>query len=88
MSQAENAAATSSTKLKRAYRKGNPLSSAEKKRLSVSRKKETHKVINLQILNERKDELQFICQKEGMTQAEVVQMLINQYYLHQILEGE
>lgn len=36
MSQIENAVTSSS---KRIYRKGNPLSSAEKKRLSISRKR-------------------------------------------------
>ncbi|HAD0068759.1 TPA_asm: transcriptional regulator, partial [Salmonella enterica subsp. enterica serovar Typhimurium] len=44
MSQIENAVTSSS---KRIYRKGNPLSSAEKKRLSISRKKTTHKELNV-----------------------------------------
>ncbi len=42
MSQTENAV-TSSSGAKRAYRKGNPLSDAEKQRLSVARKRASFK---------------------------------------------
>ncbi|HBL5468180.1 TPA: transcriptional regulator, partial [Enterobacter hormaechei] len=42
MSQVGNAV-TSSSKEKRPYRKGQPLSSGERKQRSVSRKKDTHK---------------------------------------------
>ncbi|EDR4731858.1 transcriptional regulator, partial [Salmonella enterica subsp. enterica serovar 4,[5],12:b:-] len=46
MSQTENAV-TSSTRKKRQYRKGAPLSPSERKMLSVSRKRETHKPVNV-----------------------------------------
>lgn len=78
MSQAENAAATSS-KPKRAYRKGNPLTSAEKKRLSTERKKATHKILNMFIKNESKDELLRICEETGLTQAEVIEVSIRHF---------
>ena len=51
MSQIENAVTSSP---KRIYRKGNPLTGAEKQRISVSRKKGTHKAINVFIQSELK----------------------------------
>ncbi|WP_274922719.1 RepB family protein, partial [Escherichia coli] len=45
MSQTENTV-TSSSGAKRAYRKGNPLSDAEKQRLSVARKRASFRVNN------------------------------------------
>ena len=75
MSQTVNAE-TSSTKNKRAYRKGNPLSAAEKKRLSVSRKKDTHKELKVYIENVYKEDLQQLCAHSGMTQARMIEVLI------------
>ncbi|HHY6273474.1 TPA: RepB family protein [Salmonella enterica] len=44
ISQVENAVTSSS---KRAYRKGNPLSVSERKMRSLSRKRDTHKPVNV-----------------------------------------
>ena len=46
MSQTENTV-TSSSGAKRAYRKGNPLSDAEKQRLSVARKRASFKEVKV-----------------------------------------
>lgn len=73
MSQIENAVTSSS---KRAYRKGNPLTGAEKQRMSVSRKKETHKAINVFIQNDLKNELLQICEDSGLTQTEMIERWI------------
>ncbi|EBL9168803.1 transcriptional regulator [Salmonella enterica] len=73
MSQIENAVTSSS---KRIYRKGNPLSSAEKKRLSISRKKTTHKELNVFIQNMHKESLQQLCEETGSTQAQMIELLI------------
>lgn len=70
MSQAGNAGTSSS---KRVYRKGNPLTGAEKQRISVSRKKETHKAINVFIQIELKDELTQLCKDSGLTQTEMIE---------------
>lgn len=69
-------AETSSTQNKRQYRKGNALSPAEKKRLSVSRKKETHKEINVFIRNEYKEALLDLCKDAGLTQAGMIERWI------------
>lgn len=75
MSQAENSAAAS-LKQKRAYRKGNPLSAIEKRRRLVLKKKETHKEVKVFIQNDHKDQLLDLCEKTGLTQAEVIESLI------------
>ncbi len=72
MSQSESAV-TSSSGSKRAYRKGNPLTGAEKQRISVSRKKKTHKAINVFIRNDLKDVFLQLCQQYGVTQAEMIE---------------
>ncbi|ENT4610746.1 TPA: replication regulatory protein RepA [Salmonella enterica subsp. enterica serovar Paratyphi B] len=74
MSQQVESAVTSSSK--RTYRKGNPLSSAEKKRLSILRKKTTHKELNVFIQNMHKDILQQLCEENGTTQAQMIELLI------------
>lgn len=73
MSQSGNAVTSSS---KRVYRKGNPLTGAEKQRLSVSRKKETHKAINVFIHNDLKNELVQLCENSGLTQTEMIERWI------------
>ncbi|EPR9735011.1 replication regulatory protein RepA [Enterobacter bugandensis] len=73
MSQAENAVTSSS---KRAYRKGAPLSPSERKMHSVSRKRQTHKPVNVFIRNALKDKLDAICQEYGLTQAEAIELLL------------
>lgn len=73
MSQVGNAVTSS---LKRAYRKGNPLTGAEKQRMSVSRKKDTHKAINVFIQSELKHELTQLCEDSGLTQTEMIERWI------------
>lgn len=75
MSQAENAAATS-LKPKQAYRKGRALTVSERKMLSVLRKKETHKAVNVYIKAELKNRLESICKLHGLTQAQAIEGLI------------
>ncbi|HGB4253825.1 TPA: replication regulatory protein RepA [Salmonella enterica subsp. enterica serovar Virchow] len=70
MSRTENAVTSSS---KRIYRKGNPLTGAEKQRISVTRKKETHKAINVFIQSELKDDLTQLCEDSGLTQTEMIE---------------
>ncbi len=65
-----------SPKAKRLYRKGNPLSDSEKKRLSLLRKKDTHKEVTLYMRNAYKDGLVKLCKERGMTQAALVEYLI------------
>ena len=73
MSQIGNVVAPSA---KRAYRKGTPLSVTERKMRSVSRKKETHKPVNVFIRNALKDKLDTLCQEHGLTQAEAIELLL------------
>ena len=75
MSQAVHAA-TSSSKEKRAYRKGNPLSETERQLASIARKRETHKLVNVFLRNPMKDRLLHLCQQEGLTQGEMIEKLI------------
>ncbi|EMV49968.1 ribbon-helix-helix, copG family protein [Escherichia coli 2872000] len=77
MSQTENAV-TSSSGAKRAYRKGNPLSDAEKQRLSVARKRASFKEVKVFIPAALKAQLQVMCEAEGVTQAEMIAELIKQ----------
>ncbi|QHM74012.1 replication regulatory protein RepA [Mixta intestinalis] len=69
---------SSSSKPKRSYRKGAPLSVSERKMRSVSRKRETHKPVNVFIRNAQKDKLDALCKTQGLTQAEAIEYLINQ----------
>lgn len=75
MSQVGNAV-TSSSKEKRPYRKGQPLSSGERKQRSVSRKKDTHKAVTVFIQNANKHTLDTLCSEYGMTQAELFEFLL------------
>lgn len=75
MSQPENAA-TSSTKTKRNYRKGNPLSTSERQQALVERRKHTHKEIKVYVSFELKHRLQMMCEAEGISQAEMISRLI------------
>ena len=69
-------AVTSSTKAKRPYRKGNPLSDADKQRVAVARKRATHKEVKVFIAQQLKEYLVGMCEQDGATQAEVVAKLI------------
>jgi len=75
MSQAENAG-TPSSKVKRSYRKGNPLSATERQLAAIARKKETHKEVNVFIRNPMKDKLIKLCEAEGLTQGQMIEKLI------------
>ena len=76
MSQIDNAFATSS-KPKRAYKKGNPLSDSERKRVSIARKSETHRNVNVYIKNQFKSYLVTLCEQDGLTQAEFIERLLD-----------
>lgn len=73
MSQAVNSI-TSSTK--RPYRKGHPLSDADKQRTSVAKKRTTHKEVKVFIEPQLKALLMTMCQEDGLTQAEILSRLI------------
>lgn len=77
MSQTENTV-TSSSGAKRAYRKGNPLSDAEKQRLSVARKRASFKEVKVFLEPKYKAMLMLMqmCNEDGLTQAEVLTALI------------
>ena len=75
MSQIENAV-TSSSKVKRQYRKGNPLSASARQQQALARKKATHKEIRVFVKDVFKSQLQLLCEKEGITQAEMIEKLI------------
>jgi hypothetical protein len=61
---------------KRMYRKGNPLSAAEKQQASVARKKSTHKEVKIFVRKPLKDHLIGLCEEYGLTQAELIERLI------------
>lgn len=75
MSQKENAV-TSSSKTKRPYRKGNPMSATERQLAAIARKRKTHKEVNVFIRNPMKDQLLHLCEQEGLTQGEMIEKLI------------
>lgn len=67
---------TSSSKPKRAYRKGNPLTATERQLAAVARKRETHKEVNVFIRKPMKDKLVELCEAEGLTQGQMIEKLI------------
>ena len=75
MSQTVNAV-TSSSKTKRSYRKGNPMSATERQLAAIARKRETHKEVNVFIKNPMKDQLLQLCEEEGLTQGQMIEKLI------------
>lgn len=75
MSQTENAV-PSSSKTKRPYRKGNPMSASEKQLAAVARKRITHKEVKVFVRNPLKDHMIEVCEIEGLTQAQFIEMLI------------
>jgi len=79
MSRSDNEV-TSSPGSKRTYRKGNPLSASEKQQAAVARKKLTHKEIKIFVRNPIKDRLLIECEKEGVTQAEYIERLLQQAF--------
>lgn len=75
MSQPEKAV-TSSSKEKRQYRKGSPLSDAEKQRQSVARKRASLKEVKVFLEPRLKEFLLSMCEQDGLTQAQVLSVLI------------
>ncbi|ECE6502328.1 replication protein [Salmonella enterica subsp. salamae] len=75
MSQVGNAV-TSSSKEKRSYRKGNPMTASEKQLAAVARKRITHKEVKVFIRNPLKDRMIALCDQEGITQAQFIEKLI------------
>lgn len=67
---------TSSSKPKRPYRKGNPMSASEKQLAAVARKRLTHKEVKVFIRNPLKDRMIALCEREGLTQAQFIEVLI------------
>ena len=75
MSQIDNAV-TSSSKEKRSYRKGNPMTASEKQLAAVARKRITHKEVKVFIRNPLKDRMIALCDQEGITQVQFIEKLI------------
>lgn len=73
MSQSVNVVTSSS---KRPYRKGRPLSAADKQRSSVARKRATLKEVKVFLKPQLKELLMSMCQEDGLTQAEILARLI------------
>ncbi|ECF8076624.1 replication regulatory protein RepA [Salmonella enterica] len=74
MSQQVGNAVTSSSK--RTYRKGNPVSAKERQRLSLARRSATHKAFHAIIQIRLKDKLSELADEEGITQAQMLERLI------------
>jgi hypothetical protein len=75
MSQVENSV-TSSSKTKRQYRKGNPLSATERQQATIARKRSTHKEVKIFVRNTLKNRLVEMCEADGVTQAEMIEQWI------------
>ncbi|EII7449942.1 replication regulatory protein RepA [Salmonella enterica subsp. enterica serovar Newport] len=71
--QVENSVTSSS---KRTYRKGNPVSAKERQRLSLARRSATHKAFHAIIQIRLKDKLSELADEEGITQAQMLERLI------------
>jgi hypothetical protein len=67
---------TSSSKEKRQYRKGNPLSPSERQQSHVAKLKETHKEMRVFVEKSLKAELELLCLNQGLTQSAMVEKLI------------
>ncbi|WP_338634699.1 replication regulatory protein RepA (plasmid) [Erwinia persicina] len=85
MSHVENAD-SSSSKIKRSYRKGNAMTASEKQLAAVARKRITHKELKVFVRNPLKDRLVDACQKEGLTQAEFIERLLESEFSEQGIE--
>ncbi|ENC4230480.1 replication regulatory protein RepA [Salmonella enterica subsp. enterica serovar Bareilly] len=79
MSQPGNAV-TSSSKEKRTYRKGNPMSATERQLAAIARKRETHKELKVFVKNPLKDQVIAICEEEGLTQAQFIESLLEREF--------
>lgn len=76
MSQVSNAASSSSLNEKRLHRKGHPMNTSERQQSFLERKKATHKEIKVLVANELKNKLQILCAENGLSQAEMISLLI------------
>lgn len=68
--------AISSSKDIRQQRKSSPMSDSEKQMAAVARKRITHKEIKVFVRNPLKDIMIELCNREGITQAQFVEKLI------------
>lgn len=68
--------ATSSSKAIRQQRKSRPMSDSEKQMAAVARKRVTHKEIKVFVRNPLKDLMIELCSRDGITQAQFVEKLI------------
>lgn len=75
MSQSTNAV-TSSSKTKRAYRKGNPMTAVERQQAHIAKRRETHKELRIYVENSLKHELEHMCEQNSVTQSEMIELLI------------
>ncbi|EMH7336568.1 MULTISPECIES: replication regulatory protein RepA [Serratia] len=75
MSQAASVV-TSSSKPKRVYRKGNPAPARERQQASLARRSATHKAFHAVIASTLKDKLAQFALEEGVTQAQMLEKLI------------
>ncbi|OCJ37422.1 replication regulatory protein RepA [Serratia sp. 14-2641] len=80
-------AVSSSTKTKRIYRKGNPMTATEKQLASVARKRVTHKEVKVFVRNPLKDRMIKVCEEDGLTQAQFIERLIEQELIQRGLLG-
>lgn len=75
MSQVSNVE-TSSSKPKRQYNRGNPIPSKDRQQASLERRSATHKALHAVILISRKEQLAQLAEAEGITQAQMIEKLI------------
>ncbi|WP_072034408.1 replication regulatory protein RepA [Pantoea rodasii] len=79
MSQSASSEASSS-KSKRSYRKGNPIPPRERQKASLERRSDTHKALHAVILNSQKEKLEALASEEGLTQAQMLEIIIENEY--------
>lgn len=75
MSQTENAE-TSSLKGTRVNRKRSPMSASEKQMAAVARKRINHKELKVFVRNPLKDIMIELCSRNGITQAQFIEKLL------------
>lgn len=86
MSQFENAR-TSSSKVKRSYRKGNPVPAKERQKASLERRSDTHKALHAVILNAQKEKLEALASEDGVTQAQMLEKIIENEFERRKVES-
>ncbi|ASD99208.1 TPA: replication regulatory protein RepA [Salmonella enterica subsp. enterica serovar Muenchen] len=75
MSQPGNAVTSSSNEM-HSHRKRKPMSASEKQMAAVARKRISHKEIKVFVRNPLKDIMIELCSREGITQAQFVEKLL------------